>query len=274
MKIQRGFLILLSAVILVGFRISSPSQRIPGTVYGASKRPSDKDSDKDCLTDADEKKRFKTNPKRKDSDVDGILDGDEDQNNNSVPNEDEDDRSSKAKKRKCNLDSDRDGLQNEDEDDWGTKANDSDSDNDGVVDGNEDTDGDGKANEDEDDRRRERGSKEDQDDKGSTGGDDGTARPTPTRPPTPRPTSPSGNFDSNGNVTSVGKQLFGIPSSLSGNISRGNSVFQANCAGCHEQRVNRTYSSYRAAISRSPMNISLTDTDLAHLTAYLNRFRP
>lgn len=97
--------------------------------------------------------------------------------------------------------------------------------------------------------------------------------PTPT--PTPGPSS-SGNFDSAGNVTAAGKALFGIPSSLNGNIGAGRTLWQAQCAGCHGDKLGRTFSQYRGLISQAPMFFSsseIPDGSLANLTAYLNRFR-
>lgn len=96
--------------------------------------------------------------------------------------------------------------------------------------------------------------------------------------PVPTPgTSPQPNFDSSGNVTSAGKTLFGIPQRLAANISQGKIVFESNCVGCHEPRVNRSFGNLRSNISRPPMffdEVRMPDESLAHLTAYLNRFRP
>ena len=101
----------------------------------------------------------------------------------------------------------------------------------------------------------------------------GGGNPTPT--PTPGQQS-SGNFDFDGNVTAAGKSLFGIPSSLNGNISAGRAVFQAQCSGCHGDKLGRTMSQYRVLIALAPMffdSSEINDGTLANLTAYLNRFR-
>ncbi|MBN8550879.1 MAG: hypothetical protein J0M12_16310 [Deltaproteobacteria bacterium] len=102
---------------------------------------------------------------------------------------------------------------------------------------------------------------------GGGGGTQPTATPTPAAP---------GNFDMAGNVTAKGKALFGIPSSLNGNISAGRSTWQAQCMGCHSDKLNRTMSQYRGLISQAPMffdSNEIPDSTLANLTAYLNRFR-
>ena len=95
--------------------------------------------------------------------------------------------------------------------------------------------------------------------------------------PTPSPTPASfGNFDMAGNVTAVGKALFAIPSALNGNIAAGRTFWQAQCAGCHTDKLNRTMPQYRGFIAQSPMLFSeeeVPDEALANLTAYLNRFR-
>ncbi len=93
---------------------------------------------------------------------------------------------------------------------------------------------------------------------------------------TPTPTS-SGNFDANGNVTALGKSIFGIPANLSASISAGKNLHNVLCSGCHGDELGRSFSSYRSEISKSPMSFTISDvpdTDLANLTAYLNRFRP
>ncbi len=96
--------------------------------------------------------------------------------------------------------------------------------------------------------------------------------------PTPTPTStPSlGNFDLNGNVTSAGKAAFGIPSSLSGNIGQGRSLYGSYCTGCHVERTGKSFSYLRTSIAQSPMlftSTEITDGMLAHITAFLNRYR-
>jgi hypothetical protein len=107
-----------------------------------------------------------------------------------------------------------------------------------------------------------------------------TQTPAPARTATPAPTATpaSGNFDSLGNVTAQGRVLFAIPSGSSANVSRGKTVFQSFCAGCHSERTNRTYTYLDQSIRRSPMlydDLQLSrPQQLADLTAYLNRFRP
>jgi len=103
------------------------------------------------------------------------------------------------------------------------------------------------------------------------------ATPTATPTASPTPTPQTGNFDSQGNVTPAGKALFGIPSSLSANITAGKSVQTAKCSGCHAERTSRTFSDIRTNIKRSPMlfdEAQIPDPMLANLVAYLNRFRP
>lgn len=104
--------------------------------------------------------------------------------------------------------------------------------------------------------------------------------PDPTSSGTPRPTStppPSGgNFDANGNVTSQGKAAFGIPSNLSANRSQGQTLHAQWCAGCHGEKTNRSFSSLRTSIAEPTMGFTpaqISDQTLAHITAYLNRFR-
>jgi hypothetical protein len=99
---------------------------------------------------------------------------------------------------------------------------------------------------------------------------------TPT--PTPTPGGGSGSiFDSAGNLTLEGKTLLGIPTTLEANISRGRTVQQNNCVGCHVERSLYTFTTLRVEIAESPMFFDLErmpDQALADLTAYLNRFRP
>ncbi len=98
-------------------------------------------------------------------------------------------------------------------------------------------------------------------------------------PPIPSPTAspnPNANFDFSGTTTAQGNQLFGIPGLLSGSISAGRALHQAQCSGCHGEMLNRTFSQYRSLISAAPMFYSqseIPDQSLADLTAYLNRFR-
>lgn len=98
----------------------------------------------------------------------------------------------------------------------------------------------------------------------------------PSATPTPTPAPAPGNFDSNGNVSAQGKALFGIPSELSGNISEGRTFYLLQCNGCHGDKLNKTFSQLRSAISASPMffdTSQVPDPDLADVTAYVNRFR-
>jgi hypothetical protein len=91
-------------------------------------------------------------------------------------------------------------------------------------------------------------------------------------PTTPTPT---GNFDSFGNVTAAGKLRFGIPQYLSASISQGRTVQNLNCNGCHLERVDYTFSTLRQKIAQAPMyydSSQIPDSDLAQLTAYLNRY--
>ena len=103
--------------------------------------------------------------------------------------------------------------------------------------------------------------------------------PDPTSSGTPRPTStpnPGGNFDANGNVTAAGKAAFGIPSNLSANRSQGQTLHSQWCAGCHGEKTNRSFSSLRSSIAEPTMGFTtaqISDQTLAHITAYLNRFR-
>lgn len=102
--------------------------------------------------------------------------------------------------------------------------------------------------------------------------------PIPTATPTPEPTPPSVyiNFDIDGNVTDAGRALFQIPVGLPANVSLGRFVLQRYCTGCHIERVNRTFPDIRESIRRAPMlydEQQIPDSELAHLIAYLNRFR-
>lgn len=112
--------------------------------------------------------------------------------------------------------------------------------------------------------------------------------PTPTPAPTPEPGStptptptatpvPQGNFDLFGNVTEKGKAAFGIPSNFEASITTGKGVHDLkSCGGCHDQKLNKSFSYLREKTKLSPMfydENSLTDQELAQLTAYLNRFQ-
>lgn len=99
------------------------------------------------------------------------------------------------------------------------------------------------------------------------------ATPTPSNAPPP---SSNGYFEDNGDVTTLGKTTFLIPAQLSANIWTGRDVFNSKCSGCHEERTNRDFQNLRTNTARSPMfydEATLPNADLAHLTAYLNRFR-
>lgn len=98
----------------------------------------------------------------------------------------------------------------------------------------------------------------------------------PSGPGSPTPTPVSGNFDASGNLTAQGKATFGVPSNLSGNITSGKNVHTTKCQGCHGDKPNKSFSQYRSLTSASPMFFStadLPDSELANITAYLNRFR-
>lgn len=99
----------------------------------------------------------------------------------------------------------------------------------------------------------------------------GGATPTPT---------PAGNepFDSLGNVTSYGKNLFQIPANLSASASRGITFWNQTCNGCHNAFPSslplRTYPAIRARIQLSPMSFSVpaevSDQNIADITAIAN----
>lgn len=94
--------------------------------------------------------------------------------------------------------------------------------------------------------------------------------------PTPTPSS-TGNFTSNGDVSAAGKITFGIPSNLSANVTTGKNLHGMLCSGCHSDKLGRSFNSLRNSISGSPMfftSSDVTDSELANITAYLNRFRP
>jgi hypothetical protein len=103
-----------------------------------------------------------------------------------------------------------------------------------------------------------------------------TPIPTPTHSgtnPTPTPTVRPGNFDNAGNVTAQGKSAFGIPSNLSANRNTGQSKWFASCRQCHSvEKTNRNFGTIKSALPISPMFINLPDSDVANLTAFLNRF--
>ena len=89
-------------------------------------------------------------------------------------------------------------------------------------------------------------------------------------------TAPEPFFDTAGNLSSRGRVLLEIPAGLNANLNIGKDVFEYHCTGCHDPQVNRTFPMYRERTSQEPMFFTeqeLPDVDLAHLTAYLNRFR-
>lgn len=91
---------------------------------------------------------------------------------------------------------------------------------------------------------------------------------------TPTPT-PSTDIFSGDEVTAYGKQVLEIPSNLSANVASGRIIFSSTCT-CHDEKRNETFTYLRSATSRPVMDFSeetLPDQDLAHITAYLNRFR-
>lgn len=101
---------------------------------------------------------------------------------------------------------------------------------------------------------------------------------SPGSGPTPAPTVPagSGNFDLSGNVTETGRALFKIPSGLVANISSGRLVFNQKCSGCHGEHQNKSFTTLRSDTAQFPMGFTaqdLPDSELAHITAFLNRFR-
>ena len=105
-----------------------------------------------------------------------------------------------------------------------------------------------------------------------------TPTPTATKTPTPTPTpNPLAVFDSEGNVTTVGKQFLGIPVSASANIDRGAIVQRLYCAGCHVERTMYKYDQLYPRITQDPMYIQVpqqvTQAQVYDLCAYLNRFR-
>ncbi len=102
---------------------------------------------------------------------------------------------------------------------------------------------------------------------------------TPEVTPTPTPTStpqPMRYFDSAGSLTTYGKQQLGVPNELAANIDVGAVSVNIRCLQCHGEYAGRTFGQYRTAIIAPPMYYVppvLGDNELAHITAYLNRFR-
>lgn len=119
--------------------------------YRSGTRLRDEDTDNDGHDDGDEVKDgfASTKVKDRDSDDDGRLDGDEDADHDGIANEDEDDAAESCVRDDDDLD--HDSVDDEDENELGLTVGDSDSDDDGHLDGAEDRDHDGESNEDEDD---------------------------------------------------------------------------------------------------------------------------
>lgn len=240
----------------------------PQNVYAAGKsNPKQKDSDHDFVSDWDELNVFHSNPRRKDTDRDGVIDGFEYSRKKH--------RLMKDQREKFDKDPDNDGLTNEEEAYWGTNSKDSDSDDDGIVDGNEDADGDGIANEDEDDRPGAAASREDLDD---AGGVLPTATPiaptaTPTSGPTATPTAtatPGPCFDED-----LRTQCFGIPSGFTGKVSDGAVIWDNICSACHGATPIPAHSFQQLSTALSTVNdmlgLNLSTQQRADATAFLNR---
>lgn len=97
----------------------------------------------------------------------------------------------------------------------------------------------------------------------------------PGATPTPEPNEES-YFETNGDVTALGVQVFEIPSGIQANAFRGQTVWDVNCTGCHEKRGRPTYPLLREAILQSPMFYTeelLSVQDGSDLAAFLNLFR-
>jgi len=111
----------------------------------------DEDSDNDGMDDGDEVRDGLRSSDVDDADTDGdhVLDGDENADHDGLDNEDEDDTHES-----CAFDdddSDHDSVDDEDENELGLQVGSSDTDGDGITDGNDGSDDDGVANEDLDD---------------------------------------------------------------------------------------------------------------------------
>jgi hypothetical protein len=108
-----------------------------------------------------------------------------------------------------------------------------------------------------------------------------TATPTSTPISTSTPSVKVTYIDSSGAVTSAGRSFFKIPTGLAGTVATGSIVYKDKCMRCHDGSSLSapsitTFTAYRTATSRSPMFFTTTllpDTDLSHLTVYLNRSR-
>lgn len=100
-----------------------------------------------------------------------------------------------------------------------------------------------------------------------------TATAAPGEAPGPRPTATPkpALFDSEGNTSA-----FGIPSGLKGNINAGRTVWTSTCQSCHAaEKTNRSYGQTKASVRVVPdmQALQLTNQQIAHVTAYLNRGR-
>lgn len=97
----------------------------------------------------------------------------------------------------------------------------------------------------------------------SAGASTGSSAATPT--PTPKP----GNFDENGNTTA-----FGIPAGITGNINAGRSIWNSMCQACHaSEKTARSYNQIKSSFRSIPQmqSLSISNQQIAHVTAYLNR---
>lgn len=117
------------------------------------------------------------------------------------------------------------------------------------------------------------------------GGGNGGSGSTPTPAPTPTPDDNSSGCFSGGGNTKAG--CFGIPSNLTGNVSQGaalwnnggSSPYFSSCKGCHGSdgaKYGRSFNQLKYAFNTPAfgMGINPSDSQIAHLTAYLNRFSP
>lgn len=238
-----------------------------------------KDTDRDWVSDLDERRVFRTNPRRRDSDRDGVIDGFEFRKRRGM--------FLKDYRERFDRDRDGDGLSDEEEAFWGTQKNNPDTDGDGVLDGNEDADENGISNEDEDDRPGQGLTREDLDDDGNVA----TPTPIPTATPSPTPTpingatptpTPTGSpmptvtptpqncFDHQGQTS-----CFGIPDGFSGNVNAGQAVWNSICSTCHgfTGRPPRSFPEISAALVTvvDMLNLDLTVQQQADVTAYTNR---
>jgi hypothetical protein len=77
-------------------------------------------------------------------------------------------------------------------------------------------------------------------------------------------------FDAKGSTSA-----FGIPAGLNGTVSAGQTVFSASCSGCHGSGSALpllAFDALKAKMQTGPMaGITLTDQQIADLTAWLNR---